>query len=75
MLEKEIQPGFTELACHPGYVTDDFKSEYAVEREIELRSICNSNVKQRITELNIELVSFSRARELLGSMVPTPMAS
>ena len=75
VLEKEIQPGFTELACHPGYVTDDFKSEYAVEREIELRSICDSNVKQRITELNIELVSFSRARELLGSMVPTPMAS
>ncbi len=75
VLEKEIQPGFTELACHPGYVTDEFKTEYAVEREIELRSICNSEVKQRIQELNIELVSFSRVRELLGSMAPATMAS
>ena len=75
MLETEIESGFTELACHPGYVTDEFKSEYAVEREIELRSLCSSLVKRRIVELNIELVNYSRARSLLGSAAPGPTQS
>ena len=70
VLETEIRPGFTELACHPGYMTGEFESEYAAEREIELRSLCNSTVKQRVTELSIELVSYSQARRLLGSEAP-----
>ena len=68
VLETEIQPGITELACHPGYMTGEFISEYAFEREIELRSLCNKMVKQRAAELNIDLVNYSQVRELLGSM-------
>jgi predicted glycoside hydrolase/deacetylase ChbG (UPF0249 family) len=75
VLETEIRPGFTELACHPGYMTGEFISEYAVEREIELRSLCSSMVKQRVTELNIELVNYSQIRKLLGSMAPRPVES
>jgi predicted glycoside hydrolase/deacetylase ChbG (UPF0249 family) len=75
VLETEIRPGFTELACHPGYMSGEFKSEYAVEREIELRSLCNRMVKQCVTELNIELVNYSQIRKLLGSMAPRPVES
>ena len=75
VLETEIGPGFTELACHPGYVADGFESEYAVEREIELRSLCNTTVKQRIAELNIELVNYSQVRTLLGPTAPRPVES
>jgi predicted glycoside hydrolase/deacetylase ChbG (UPF0249 family) len=75
VLETEIRPGFTELACHPGYMTGEFISEYAVEREIELRSLCNRMVKQRVAELNIELVNYSQIRRLLGSMAPRPVES
>lgn len=70
VLETEIRPGYTELACHPGYMTSEFKSEYAVEREIELQSLCSRIVKQRVTELNIELVNYSQIRILLGSGAP-----
>lgn len=65
MLETEIGQGFTELACHPGYMSDDFVSEYAIEREVEVRSLCDPMVRQRISELGIELVNYVRARELL----------
>ena len=75
VLETEIRPGFTELACHPGYMTDDFESEYASEREIELQSLCNPMVKQRINELNIELVNYSRVQLLIGSMPPRKVMS
>lgn len=67
VLETEIQPGFTELACHPGYMPGEFISEYAGEREIELQSLCNSRVKQRVAELNIELMNYDQARALLES--------
>jgi predicted glycoside hydrolase/deacetylase ChbG (UPF0249 family) len=67
VLETEIPPGFTELACHPGYVTSEFSSGYAVEREIELRSLCSAMVKQRVAELNIELVNYSQIQSMLGS--------
>jgi predicted glycoside hydrolase/deacetylase ChbG (UPF0249 family) len=75
VLETEISPGFTELACHPGYVTDEFRSGYAVEREIELSSLCSTMVKQRIAELSIELVNYSQARGMLGSMASAPVQS
>lgn len=65
VLETEIGSGFTELACHPGYVTEDFCSEYSIEREVELRSLCDPKVRQRVSELNIELVNFVEARNLL----------
>lgn len=64
VLETEIGSGLTELACHPGYVTDDFRSEYSIERELELRSLCDPKVRQRVSELNIELLNFIEARDL-----------
>ena len=68
VLETEIQPGFTELACHPGYMPGEFISEYAGEREIELLSLCDQRVKQRVAELNIELMNYTQARALLESI-------
>jgi predicted glycoside hydrolase/deacetylase ChbG (UPF0249 family) len=65
LLETEIGPGFTELACHPGYMTSDFCSEYSIEREVELQSICDPLVRHRGSELGIEFVNYARARELL----------
>ena len=75
VLETEIQPGYTELACHPGYMNGEFISEYAVEREVELRSLCSRRVKQCIAELEIELVNYSSVRTQLGSMAPRPVRS
>ena len=73
VLENEIQPGYTELACHPGYMNGEFISEYAVEREVELRSLCSRRVKQCIAKLEIELVNYSSIRTQLWSMAPHPL--
>jgi len=73
VLETEILPGYTELACHPGYVTDEFSSGYAVEREVELRSLRSAVVKRRVAEFDIQLVNYSQVRTMLGSMAPRPV--
>ena len=70
VLEREIRPGFTELACHPGYISSDFQSEYSVEREIELRSLCHPMVRQRVLELGITLVNYTEAYDFLRSRSP-----
>jgi predicted glycoside hydrolase/deacetylase ChbG (UPF0249 family) len=75
VLETEIGPGPTELACHPGYVTDGFASDYAVEREVELRSLCDTMVKRRVAELDIELLNYVQLRTLPGLPAARPVQS
>jgi predicted glycoside hydrolase/deacetylase ChbG (UPF0249 family) len=58
MLAAEVGPGVTELGCHPGYVQSDFRSSYLVERETELRTLCDPAVRRAIGELGIELIDF-----------------
>lgn len=74
-LETEITPGFTELACHPGYMSEDFASEYAAEREVELKSLCDPMVRQRVDELGITLVNYVQARDLLRSQATNDLQS
>jgi len=58
MLESEVQDGFTELSCHPGYVDPDFQSIYAIERETELQTLCHAIIRKKLVELQIQLISF-----------------
>jgi chitin disaccharide deacetylase len=67
MLETKFGDGFTELSCHPGYVDADFESFYALEREAELRTLCDPRIRQKLNELDIQLVSF---RDLVTGAVP-----
>jgi predicted glycoside hydrolase/deacetylase ChbG (UPF0249 family) len=63
ILVTEVQPGVNELCCHPGYVEPEFPSTYRAEREIELRTLCDSAVRQTLERREIRLVSF---REVAG---------
>jgi predicted glycoside hydrolase/deacetylase ChbG (UPF0249 family) len=65
LLETEIQEGFTELACHPGYVDPDFQSIYSIERETELRTLCDPSILKRIKDLQIELIGFNQCYNCL----------
>ena len=58
MLETEFKEAYTELSCHPGYMDSNFQSFYAIERETELRTLCDPRIRQKISELNIELINF-----------------
>ncbi len=58
MLRNEVGEGWTELGCHPGYVSDDFTSVYLTEREVELRTLTDPVVRAEIEALGIRLASY-----------------
>lgn len=54
-----LTPGITELACHPGMLdADPPRTMYLAEREIELRSLCDPEVRRTIDETGVRLASF-----------------
>ncbi len=69
MLCDEIGEGVTELACHPGYVDPEFASAYCIEREAELRTLCNPAARATVLELGFRLIGF---RELEGACGAPP---
>jgi predicted glycoside hydrolase/deacetylase ChbG (UPF0249 family) len=67
ILESEVGEGFTELACHPGYMGEDFVSEYSTEREVELASLCDPSVREFVRNSGIVLINYTDAKRLLSS--------
>lgn len=47
-----------ELGCHPGYVDADHATSYSVERRLELETLCDPDLRDALSDLGIELVSF-----------------
>jgi len=58
LLREEVAEGWTELSCHPGYVTPGFDSMYSSEREEEIRTLTNPRIRETIDELGIRLVGY-----------------
>lgn len=54
----DVTAAFTELGCHPALVTGDLVSSYFAEREVELATLTDSNVRERIEELGLALASY-----------------
>ena len=50
--------GFTELGCHPARVTGDLVSSYSSEREVELATLTQPDLRTRIEGLGLALVSY-----------------
>jgi chitin disaccharide deacetylase len=65
MLASAIEDGVTELSCHPGYIDAEFSSSYAVEREIELRSLCDPMPRHVLSEKSIQLLNHREAARLI----------
>ncbi len=55
-----LEPGTTELMCHPGYVDEELLqgSSYAAERSAEVAALCDPDVAARIRVAGIELIGF-----------------
>ena len=60
MLREEVEPGWTEFSCHPGYALPDFQSIYLGEREEEVRTLTNTAIKTAIEENGIRLANYSQ---------------
>jgi len=58
MIKMEIGDGVTELSCHPGYVDANHPSSYRIEREEELRTLCDPRIRRVLGEQAIRLISY-----------------
>ena len=47
-----------EVSCHPGHLESRDDAQYNREREVELRSLCDAQVRAAIAEEGIRLISF-----------------
>ncbi len=65
ILENEIGDRVSELGCHPGYIDDDLRSTYGIERELELATLKSPQLPSLLAARDIELVNFSQAPGLL----------
>lgn len=66
-LLEALEPGVTELCCHPGY-TDGLKTWYSEERVQEVRTLCDQGVRAAIERLGFELISFRDLAAQRGSL-------
>lgn len=57
-LLRSLGPGVSEVSCHPGHLEPRPDAQYNREREVELRSLCDAQVKAAIAEEGIRLISF-----------------
>jgi hypothetical protein len=63
IVREEVGEGWTELSCHPGYVSDDYTPMYRQEREAELRTLTDPRIRATIEELGIRLESYDTYAE------------
>ena len=52
-----VEPGVTELACHPGYA-EDLETIYQNERSVEVTTLCTDEVRATLAAEQIRLASF-----------------
>jgi chitin disaccharide deacetylase len=58
ILRNEVEEGWTEIGCHPGFVTDDLESVYNAERPVEVETLTDPRVRAELEALGIELMSY-----------------
>jgi predicted glycoside hydrolase/deacetylase ChbG (UPF0249 family) len=77
LLREEVPEGWTEISCHPGFITPDFHSVYRHEREEEVRTLTDPRVRQTIEELGIRLANYAdyRAASRVDEMTPSDRGS
>jgi predicted glycoside hydrolase/deacetylase ChbG (UPF0249 family) len=64
MLRNEVEPGFTEFSCHPGYVTPGYRAAYLNEREYEVATLTDPRIRRTILEEGIQLISYGEYARL-----------
>jgi chitin disaccharide deacetylase len=58
LIDTEMGEGFTELGCHPARVTEDLKSSYRDERELELQTLTEVGLREELEGAGVKLVSY-----------------
>src|SRR5438046_6864078 len=58
LIKMEIGDGVTELDFHTGYVDANHPTSYSIEREAELRTLCDPRIRRVLVEQAIRLISY-----------------
>jgi predicted glycoside hydrolase/deacetylase ChbG (UPF0249 family) len=58
LVNTEVGEGFTELGCHPARVTEDLRSSYLHERELELQTLTEQGLGEELERGGVTLVSY-----------------
>lgn len=59
MIREEVPVGWTEVSCHPGYITDDYHGVYSHERETEILTLTNPRIRETINQLGVGLRNYA----------------
>lgn len=71
LIRNEVLPGFSEMGCHPGYVSEDYNDAvYLAARETEVATLTDPGIRDTIREQGIELISFADVGRLAQQAVP-----
>jgi chitin disaccharide deacetylase len=66
ILRDEVGEGWTEVSCHPGYITPDYRSTYSSEREAEIQTLTDPRIRETIEEQGISLQSYATYQQKRG---------
>lgn len=55
---RALEPGTTELMCHPGYAPERVRTRYGPQREVELASLCDPAVREALAAAGVERCHF-----------------
>jgi predicted glycoside hydrolase/deacetylase ChbG (UPF0249 family) len=66
ILATEVGDGVTELTCHPGCADPALVSSYTIERELELRTLCDGRVRGFLEGRGIALIGFGEVPALVS---------
>jgi predicted glycoside hydrolase/deacetylase ChbG (UPF0249 family) len=67
ILGEEVGEGWTEVSCHPGYMTPEYRSTYASEREAEIRTLTDPRIRATIEQLGLTLESYASYHQEAGA--------
>ncbi len=61
---RELQPGTTELMCHPGYFDEAIAySRYGRQRDAEREALCDPAVRAAVRAMDVQLVTYAAVKE------------
>jgi predicted glycoside hydrolase/deacetylase ChbG (UPF0249 family) len=61
-----LEEGVTELMAHPGHAPSHARTSFGVEREEELRALCDPRARALLAERGVRLCDYAAARPHLA---------
>lgn len=59
ILREEVVDPWTEISCHPGYISAGYRAMYHEERESEVKTLTDPRIRATVDELGFTLTSYA----------------